>query len=242
MIRQSLTPAFASAALFTLAAVTAQAQNYAESAASSSTSTTAPYAEVQYSTLSGTTNVINLTMVPVVLANGSIAYKNLTVPLDVTENAAGVVTITAGSVTSVAVSNPPASSFKAGTYYGPGSSASILDQVFVLSGPGTTDGGATEWSVAVSPTAKQCTNPSSATFYVGSLSSNPLYSRLKAAGITSTAYSYGIIGATNCGGGWWSPGGIVGFAQTGNDITIVSFSYVGTTDHATPGAQITYTY
>jgi hypothetical protein len=236
-------PSISAAILFTLASLTAtanlSAQNLSDTA--SAASTAAPYAEVQSSTLSGSTNVINLTMVPVVLANGSIAYKNVTVPLEVTENAAGVVTITSGTVTAVASTPGPVNGFKAGTYYGPASSATTPTQAFVLAGPGTTTGGSTEWSLAVSPTAKGCTYPYSATFYVASsLTSNPLYARLKAAGITSTGYSYGILGTYSCENGWWSSGAIVGFSQIGNTVSIVSFS--NGTDHSTPGTQITFTY
>jgi len=207
----------------------------------SAASTTAPYAEVQSSTLSGSTNVVNLTMLPVVLENGSIAYKNVTVPLEVTENADGVVTITAGTVTAVAAPTPVVDAFKAGTYYGPSSSATSPSQVFVLAGPGLTTDGSTEWSVAASPTAKGCTYPYSATFYVvSSLTSSPLYSRLKAAGITSNDYSYGILGSYSCEGRWWSSGALVGFSQIGNTISVVSFS--DGSDYSTPQAQITFTY
>ncbi len=39
-------------------------------------------------------------------------------------------------------------------------------------------------------------------WYVGPITSNPLYARLKAAGITYTAWSYGVTGGTGCYGPW----------------------------------------
>jgi hypothetical protein len=104
-----------------------------------------------------------------------------------------------------------------------------------------TSGGATEWSLAQSGTAA-CAYPYSATWYVGPISDNPLYTRLKKATITSSAYNYGILGAYGgCGGNDWTTGNLLGFAQTGKTLTIVSFTYAGTEDSATPIAQITYT-
>jgi hypothetical protein len=70
-----------------------------------------------------------------------------------------------------------------------------------------------------------------------------LYSRLKAAGITSTAWSYGVIGSSGCAvdSSDWYPRSLVGLSQTGNTLTIVSFTSGGS-DSSTPRDQITYTY
>jgi hypothetical protein len=205
--------------------------------------TPAPYAELQYATLTGTSNTINATMVPVVLSNGTIVYKNLTIPLKVTETVSGTtttVTVTAGTVTEVASPTPQVSSFKAGTYVGPGGGST---QVINLSSPGVTSNGATEWSIAAASSATGCTYPTTGTFYVGALANNPLYARLKKAGITSTAYSYGLLGSGNTcfPGGAWYGGTIVGLSQTGNSLTIYSFTENSTQDQSTPYDQITYT-
>jgi hypothetical protein len=132
--------------------------------------------------------------------------------------------------------------FKAGPYVGPstvfGGNAKI-----VVSGPGVAPGGATEWSLASASGANVETYPCSATWYVSSsLTSNPLYSRIKAAGITSVAYSYGVIGSASCKfpNYNWAPNSLIGLSQTDNTITIVSFTYDGT-DYSTSRDQITYT-
>jgi hypothetical protein len=215
------------------------AQNEDDEAAAA---TATAYAEFQYATLSGSNNVVNVTMLPVVLSNGSIVYKNLTLQVDVNPTT-GKITVASGSPTETAAPVPQISSFKAGNYVGPGGISSQETQLLTLTGPGVAAGGATEWSTSTSPGATGCTYPSSATFYVGPLASNPLYPRLKKAGITSTAYSYGLAGVQTCSGDglWFINGSILGFSQTGNALTIVSFTYDSTEDQNTPGSQITYT-
>lgn len=214
---------------------------FAQDEVSEATTTTpAPYAEFQNSTLTGTTNTVTITMLPVVLSNGSIVYKNVTIPITVTESATSAVTLTAGTITATATPLGPANGFKAGNYVGPGGGKV---QLLTLSNPGQTGSGATEWTLTTTAGATGCTYPTTATFYVGTLTSNPLYARLKAAGITSTAYSYGVMGNQTCGAGpWWSNDAIIGVSQTGNNLNILSFSYEGTDDQGTPGSQITYTY
>jgi hypothetical protein len=198
-------------------------------------------AQFQYATLTATTNTINATFVPVTLANGTVAYENLTIPFSVSQDAKGNIVVTAGTIGVVPSPMTQTNGFIAGNYVGPGGG---MAQLLTLSSPGVTSSGATEWSVSVSPGATGCTDPTSATFYVGPLTSNPLYNpRLKNANITLTDYSYGIAGeppTCGSGSGWFGPGSILGFAQTGNALTIVSFTYE-TYDQSTPGNQITYT-
>jgi hypothetical protein len=131
------------------------------------------------------------------------------------------------------------SDFKAGTYVGP---STVLDGMALvnLSGPGVTTGGATEWSLSAASGANGCTYPSTATFYVGALTSSPYAARLKSAGITSTAWSYGVGSSSSCGGSNWYSNALIGASQIGNTLTIVSFSYAGT-DYGIPQATIVYT-
>ena len=200
--------------------------------------TPSPYAEPQFATLSGTTNTVTLSSLPVVLSNGSVVYKNVTIPINVSESTTGAVTLTAGAISSVPAPVVLVSAFKSGPYQGPGGTNTEL---LTLTGPGVTSGGATEWTLSSSGGATGCTYPNTATFYVGPLASNPLITRLKKAGITSTAYSYGIMGTQPCSvGNQWYNGNIIGVSQTGNALNIVSFSDSGVSDQNTPTAQITY--
>jgi hypothetical protein len=223
----------------TLSRVHAQNQ---EDEAALATAALTTYAEFQYATLTGTTNTINASMVPIVTSKGTV-YKDLT--FQVTVSATGVVAIVAGSPTAVASSITQSAGFKAGTYIAPSSMFSDAGLITV-SGPGITAGGATVWSLATAAGANSCTYPSSATWYVGAptAANNPLAARLKKAGITSTAYSYGLLGVTaGCVGGFWDAGALLGLSQSGNAITISSFTNGGSTgtDYSTPEQQITFT-
>jgi hypothetical protein len=197
-----------------------------------------PYAQFANSTLTSSVNTITATWVPVVTATGT-TYQNVVIVFDV--DATGKLTVAPGYPQIVPAPSVVVANFKAGTYVGP---SSVLggNALIKVSGPGVTKGGATEWSLAVAPTANSCTYPTSATWYVGALANNPLYQRIKAAGITSTAWSYGIVGSYQCSidGNDWYTGALVGLSQIGNTITIMSFT-TGVTDHSMPVDQITYT-
>jgi hypothetical protein len=204
----------------------------------------APYAEFQYATLTGTNNVVNATLVPVVTASGT-SYVNVTLTFNVAAN--GTITVAAGSPVVVAAPIVGATSFKAGPYIGP-SNVMNGKGFITVSGPGTVAGGASVWSLQAATGADSCTTPASATWYVASptASNNPMAARLKNAGITSTAYSYGVTGQQSyeCYNGFLT-GSLIGVSQSGNSITIVSFSKNGSNesnDQSTPVTQITYTH
>jgi hypothetical protein len=202
------------------------------------------YAQFQYATLTGTTNTLNVTMLPVVTAKG-VVYKNLTLAVNVDAN--GNITVAPGSPTITAAPTTMASSFKDGPYVGP-STVNSGTNLITVSGPGVVVGGTTVWSLTASPNASTCTYPASATWWVGPPSStnNPLYIRLQKAGITSTAFSYGTIGSASAAdctdSDYWGRGTLVGLSQTGNQLTISSFSTFGTIDSGHALDQITYTY
>jgi hypothetical protein len=195
---------------------------------------TPPYALLQYSTLTGSGNTITATWVPVVTSSGT-TYHDITLMFEVSSS--GVLTLAPGYPQIAASPSNVVSSFKAGKYVGP---KTILggEALITVAGPGITVGGATEWSLATTTGAAACTYPTTATWYVGPIASNPLAARLKAAGITSTAWSYGV-GTGECYSDW-SKNTLIGVSQVGNTITIVSFSF-NDTDSSEPKDQITYT-
>jgi len=199
------------------------------------------YAQFQYATITGSNDVLNVTMLPVVTPKGTI-YKNLT--LQVSSNAEGEITVEPPTV--VPAPTVLANSFKAGTYVGPTTINNGQNKI-TIAGPGVVPGGTTVWSLTSSSDPNVCTYPASATWYVGSPTSlgNPLYARLKKAGITSTAYSYGSAGNpsnSSCNpNDAWSGGSLIGVSQTGNSITIASFTTLGFADQNSPKDQITYT-
>ena len=206
-----------------------------EDASGETTTAVPPYGAFQLSTLTGSGNTIVATRVPIVLA-GKTIYKNVTLAFAV--DSSGNLTLAPGYPKFVPAANPIIAGFRAGRYVGP---SNVLGgaAIITVSGPGVASGGATEWSIAAGAGASGCTYPSSATWYVGPITSNPLYPRLKAAGIASTAWSYGVTGGEECYGTWWDDT-IIGVSQIGNALTIVSFTDNGITKN-TPFDQITYT-
>jgi hypothetical protein len=194
----------------------------------------APYALFQQATLTGTTNSVNATNIPVVTSSGAVVYVNAKIQFNADAN--GNLTIASGFPQ---ISPAPAiltSGFKAGTYVGPSNVASGKAMI-VVSGPGVTDGGATMWTLSVPSGASSNTYPASATWYAGPVANNPNAARLSKVGITSTAYSYGITGGS---GGVWGSNWLIGASQVGNTLTLVAFTNYF--DYATPQDQITYTY
>jgi hypothetical protein len=222
-------------ALSTVAAVAQERESPLPEVAQAAT-TVAPYSLFEYSALTGSGNTVTASYVPVTLANGTTIYKNLTIEFAV--DSSGNLTIATGYPIVTAAPTLLVTSFAAGTYLGPSSDSNYT---ITVAGPGVTSGGATEWSFATPSGANYATYPGTGTWYVGPLTSNPLYSRLKAAGITSTAWSYGVSTSyydyTN-----WPTNGLIGVSQIGNTITFVSFTNSNGVDRSTPYDSITYTF
>jgi hypothetical protein len=195
---------------------------------------TPPYSLFEYSTLTASGDKVTATWVPVITSKGTI-FKNVTLLFEV--DSSGNLTLAPGYPEVVPSPAPVVSAFKAGNYAGP---ASVYhgDFVIVVAGPGVTVGGATEWTVTAPTGVDIYTYPGSGTWYVGPLATNPLAARLKAAGITSTAWSYGVAGSQWRGA--WAANTLVGVSQVGNTITFVSFTNPNG-DHSEPVDQITYT-
>ena len=181
----------------------------------------------------GSGNTITAVRVPIVTSTGTI-YKNITLLFNV--DSSGNLTLASGYPKFVVSAPSITSSFKAGPYVGPTTLCSNM--IINIAGPGVAPGGATEWTLAAGSGAGSCTYPDSATWYVGSLATSPLAARLKAAGITSTAWSYGVGGTPY--GGNWGQNSLLGFSQIGRTLTIMSFTSYGK-DYSEPVAQITYT-
>jgi hypothetical protein len=200
-----------------------------------------PYASFESSTLSGSGNALTASRVPVVQSDGTVVYKDVTVQFSVDSD--GKLTL-AGPAEVLPSPLLITGGFIAGNYMGPSPLGG--GKFFItVSGPSVAHGGATKWSLAATTGAAPCTYPTSATWYVGPLSSSPLAARLQKAGITSTAWSYGIEDSPqSCQptyGNDWYPGTLIGVSQTGNAITIASFSFIGSSDSNYPIDEIAYT-
>jgi hypothetical protein len=184
--------------------------------------------QFQNATITSTTNTINATRVPAVDGQGGVHYWDVNLAFNT--DSGGNLTLASGSPVITPSASTNSDGFVAGTY-------TNGSEMVTVSGPGVTSGGATQWTLLIS-TGSGCTTFSSATWYVGSLANNPLAARLSADGITSTAYSYGIEGGSCDEGYPWNPDALLGFSQTGNALTVVSFT--NGIDHPTPVGQVAY--
>jgi hypothetical protein len=204
-----------------------------------------PYALFQYSTLTGTGNTITAALLPVVTASGTI-YQNVTIQFNV--DASGNLTVAPGYPLVIPAPPPVVSQFLAGTYTGP---SNILNgnAMVTVNGPGVTAGGTTVWMLHASPGADPCTYPTSITWYVGPIGTNPLAGRIKNAHIPTSNGNefFGIAGPAPCSisENNWPDSALVGLSQSGKSLSIESFStYNGTTvptDHNSPVDEIPYT-
>jgi hypothetical protein len=237
-------PALAAVSVLMLAA-SAKAQDaegnaFEANAFETDATTVTPYAPFQYSSLTGSNNTVTVSRVPVITSSGT-KYNDVTIQFTVSST--GVLALASGYPKVVASPTLITSGFVAGQYAGPPNVLSGKALINV-SGPGVTTGNATEWTLVAASGSASTTYPCSATWYVGPLTSNPLYTRIKNAGITSTAYSYGVIGSAGCSAenNYWDPDTLIGLSQVGNTITISSYSFEGSgRDYNTPQDQITYT-
>jgi hypothetical protein len=201
-----------------------------------------PSIALQYASIVSTGNTITISRAPVTNSAGALVYDDITLQLAVGAN--GAITSASGYPKWVASPNLLVGAFEAGTYLGP-SNIDSGKMGIVLTGPGI-GSGVTVWSVAAAKGYDgTCTVPGNATFWVGPLANSPITKRLKTAGITSTNWSYGILGSSSCDyvigrSGTWYANDIIGFSQVGNTITIADFSYENK-DQSTPADQFTYT-
>ena len=117
--------------------------------------------------------------------------------------------------------------------------------VYSVTGPGVGPGGATAWSLTFLSQGQNfpCILDS-VTWYTDPGPNNPEATRLQAAGITTTAYSFGLSGGSSCAGSAFSNGALVGVAHTGSGIAISSFSSFTSSkpaDSSTPTSTWTLT-
>jgi hypothetical protein len=195
----------------------------------------------QSATLTGSGNTITATRVPVALSATLIIYVDVTLQFNSDSN--GNLTLASGFPQIVSSPALVTGNFTSGTFLGP-TTLFKGNGLIAVSGPAVLDAGATMWSLTTAPGTDPSIYIASADWYVGPIATNPYATRISAAKITSTAYSYGILtGGPNCATPWCSGalGNLVGFSQTGNVLSIATFSYNGESDQNTPYAVLTFT-
>ena len=201
--------------------------------------TTTPNILLQYASVVSAGNTITISRAPVTGATGTTTYDDISLQFAV--SAAGKVTVASGYPKVGASPNLLVGAFKAGTYVGASFPGGNMG--FVLTGPGVGQG-VTVWNVATASGYNYATTPGNATFWVGPLSNSPIAARLNVAKITSTNWTYGILGTQSDGregaNDTWNTNDILGFSQVGNTITIADFTLSGS-DQNTPADQFVYT-
>jgi len=200
---------------------------------------TPPAALFQNATLTSSGSTITATRVPVMISSTLIIYVDMTMQFNADAN--GNLTMAPGFPQIVPSPTLLAGNFKAGNYVAP--STMFNGKGFVtVSGPGVTDGGATTWSLYAGSGADPSLYPTVATWYVGPIANNPYAARVKAAGITSTAYTYGVAYPGSCYVNAWRNSSIlIGVAQNGNVISMASFTGSGGNDNSTPMGLVSFT-
>ena len=195
----------------------------------------APSALFQNSTLTSTTNTINVTQLPVVTPSGT-SYVNLVLVFDVSGD--GTLTVAAGYPQQTPSTLPIDDGFLAGNYaQNSGNCCNLL-----VSGPGVAQNGVTVWSLSLLA-GSGCVNPNVATWYdVGTaIKTSPIYSRLQKAGIKTTEYYQFGVGSGCSDANPWAADTLIGFSQTGKGLAISSFTNNGK-DQSTPVTTTTYVF
>ena len=188
-----------------------------------------PTMQAQSAALSGASNTVVITRVPTTTATGAVKYWNITLQFDV-DGLTGKPTIaplfpTIVSSPSVAVGN-----FKPGTYTdGNGGK-------YTVGGPNIVAGGRTSWSISMQPDAPNVGFIFNAAWTTGPIAGHPNQASLTARTITSTAFSWGIVGSNNMSSSpfyaffWGNGGAVVGASQTGNSLVLHLFNDLNATE------------
>ncbi len=130
-------------------------------------------------------NAVSMTRIPVKTSTGTVLFKDIQIQFSVdnlgnTTMAAGFPKVTASAVIPTA--------FKAGTY------KDIFGRKYLVSGPAPITGGRTMWSIQATAPAGYIVEASWAT---GAVTGHPFQAQLTRHKITSTLYTWGVIGAIN---------------------------------------------
>jgi len=91
--------------------------------------------------------------------------------------------------------------------------------------PGVGDGGRISGSIQRINVVSSGFDTFNANWTSGAITGHPHQAKLNAAGITSTAFNWGVMGAAGSGtvSSGWKAGDIIGVIQNGNQLCIVNF-------------------
>ncbi len=179
-----------------------------------------PRAKFDSALVTGSTDRISVTRVPVVDSAGKTAYKDVTIDFEVDE--AGTLMLAPFSPTIEAAPSLVTSGFKAGNY------KDTRGNTYKLAGPSVVPGTTrTMWSLSLA-VATSDASFFSMNWTTGPIAGHPNQSSLTARNITSTAFSWGIVGDGHAAISYfpfygWNYGEVVGAAQVGNQLVLHLF-------------------
>ncbi len=188
----------------------------------------APTIYMQSATINGASNVVTISRVPVQNGAGVITYKDISMSFIVDTN--GNITFNNAALKIVASPLLNVGAFKPGTYHGyaVGTSPTFT---FKVGAPGVGTGG--RISGSISRITARTWDIFNASWTSGPIAGHPHQAKLTAAGITATAYNWGIMGTAGqgtCEGGWCA-GHIIGAIQDGTQLSIFNFGTDNKADH-----------
>jgi hypothetical protein len=174
--------------------------------------------------ISGAGDALKLARVPVQKADGTVIYKDISMLFDVDNS--GNVTLQPAFVRITASPTLVVGAFKPGTYNGYVAYYTgnpLRDTTFKVGSPGVGSGGRISGSIQRITVYQN--DGFNASWTSGAITGHPQQAKLNAAGITSTAYNWGVMGTagpfTISSG--WKAGDIIGVIQNGNQLSIVNF-------------------
>jgi hypothetical protein len=192
----------------------------------------------QGGSVSAAGGTIVIAHVPVQVGSAAPSFFDVTITLTGTSvgGTPSGVKVTGKSVASQLINTDE---FQQGTY------KDAAGNTYSVTGPGIGPDGATAWSLTFLSQGPNfpCTLQS-ISWYTDTGPNNPEAGRVQAAGITTTAYSFGLSGGSNCDANPFSNGALIGVAHTGSGISLTSFSSFTTnkpTDNGSPTSTWTLT-
>ena len=188
-----------------------------------------PTMRSESATLSGASNQVVITRVPITDQFGAVKYWDIQLQFTL-DPLTGKPSVSTGFPTVVTSPSITVGNFKPGTY------RDSLGRKYTVGGPNVAAGGRTSWSLAAVPSASGFF--ASLAWTTGPVVGHPNQASLNARTITSTAFSWGTMGAhndffSNTPFYVWSNGNVVGASQTGNTLSLHLFSDLNAVEDST---------
>ena len=189
-----------------------------------------PTMQSQSATLSGASNQVVITRVPITDQFGAVKYWDIQLQFTL-DPLTGKPSVSTGFPTVVTSPSITVGNFKPGTY------RDSLGRKYTVGGPNVAAGGRTSWSLAADPSASGLVV--SVAWTTGPIAGHPNQASLNDRAITSTAFSWGTMGSSNDGYPsslpfyYWSVGSVVGASQTGNTLSLHLFRDLNAVEDST---------